>query len=43
MQKSTHFFRNLPPKTCVVCQNKIPEMSESYVNECGSCFRKRVN
>ncbi|RBW67378.1 protein YhfH [Bacillus taeanensis] len=40
IQKSTEFFRNLPPKTCVDCGKKIREQHESYMNQCEHCLSK---
>ncbi|MCM3602307.1 YhfH family protein [Robertmurraya korlensis] len=32
------FFRNLPPKECVQCGNKIEEQHECYGNKCEHCM-----
>lgn len=40
IQKSTEFFRNLPPKVCVECGQRINEQSESYMNVCEHCLSK---
>lgn len=37
IRKSTDFFRNLPPKSCSHCGNRIEEQHESYTNECERC------
>ncbi|HEX7064720.1 MAG TPA: protein YhfH [Bacillales bacterium] len=40
IQKSTEFFKNLPPKVCVECGHRIEEQHESYMNVCEHCLRK---
>jgi hypothetical protein len=40
LMQSTEFFRNLPPKECAKCGDKIEEMHESYSNECTHCESK---
>ncbi|HET7657447.1 MAG TPA: protein YhfH [Bacillales bacterium] len=38
IQKSTEFFKNLPPKVCSECGNRVPEQHESYLNVCDHCL-----
>lgn len=40
IQKSTEFFKNLPPKICTECGNRMNEQHESYMNVCEHCLRK---
>lgn len=38
IQNIVEFFKNLPPKECVNCGNKIEEQHECYGNKCDSCL-----
>ncbi|MDZ5470225.1 protein YhfH [Bacillus sp. 31A1R] len=38
IQSIVEFFKNLPPKECVKCGNKIEEQHECYGNQCDSCM-----
>lgn len=40
IQKSTEFYRNLPPKTCSECGNRLSEQHESYLSVCHNCLAK---
>ncbi len=37
MEGPLEFFRNLPPKECTKCGNKIEEQHECYGNTCDQC------
>ncbi|QOR67448.1 YhfH family protein [Cytobacillus suaedae] len=38
LMKSTEFFKNLPAKKCVECENEIQEQHECYGNKCENCM-----
>lgn len=42
MMSSVEFFRNLPPKQCNKCGNKLNEMHESYIQKCEECEKDAV-
>nr|WP_096188946.1 protein YhfH [Evansella halocellulosilytica] len=37
---STEFFKNLPPKECVKCGDKIDEMHDCYSHKCDNCEKE---
>ncbi|MFC7365972.1 MULTISPECIES: protein YhfH [Bhargavaea] len=37
MESVVEFFKNLPPKMCADCGEKIEEQHECYSNKCDKC------
>ncbi|WP_082818786.1 protein YhfH [Bhargavaea cecembensis] len=37
MESIVEFFKNLPPKMCAECGEKIEEQHECYSNKCDNC------
>ncbi|MFD1926851.1 protein YhfH [Sporosarcina siberiensis] len=39
LENVLEFFKNLPAKTCSLCQNEIEEQHECYSTKCDACNR----
>ena len=42
IENVVEFFKNLPPKQCVTCGEKIEEQHECYGSQCDSCNELQV-